>query len=473
MDAGARPRHALAARRPFPATGGIAFPPWARTPAGLSSRACQALWGGWFTWDSSRQLLYIHFRQGSEVTIEVRQTGDGAPLPPPEEPAEVLPPPPEDGPLPPPEEVPPPAAEQLPAPDGLVASYRFQEGFGSTNADLSGNSNDGLLVNSPSWTVEEFDFSLRFDGTNYVSVSDSSSLDVGLLTVSMSVFPTAYPSVAANYPDDHMIIISKEDSYQVAIFANGLLKFAIRTSPDSWEWTDTSTTLPLNTWSDISITYDGVVSRVYLDNALIYQNYLSGPVVSSDYPLGIGARYLTGSGVGQWGAHFAGRIDEVDIYNYALTADELAGGQSDPVEIQEPSEPQFNYIISTADISVFPGLTGSSPVDLILLEGTPEFVSVSITGIPSGVSAFFNPTDGCSPDCSLTLYVATTDQARPGSYTVTLLGDPLDKIRVVQLVILDPEVPADEPEAAGAGGAAGAGEEGDNPEAANAPPPQE
>ncbi len=425
---------------------------------------------GWY-WDSSNQLLYIHFRQESEVTIDVTQTGEVAPLPPPEEappPPEVLPPAPEEEPiLPPPEEDPAPAEELRPAPDGLVASYKFQEGFGSTTVDLSGNSNDGLLVNRPRWTVEENDFSLRFDGTNYVIVSDSLSLDVGLLTVSMSVFPTEYPSVAAGYPDDHMIIISKEDSYQVAIFANGLLKFAIRTSPDSWEWTDTSTTLPLNTWSDISITYDGVVSRVYLDNGLIYQNYLSGPVVSSDYPLGIGARYLTGSGVGQWGAHFEGRIDEVDIYNYALTADELAGGQSDPVEIQEPAEPQFNYIISTADISVFPGLTGSSPVDLILLEGTPEFVSVSITGIPSGVSAFFNPTDGCTPDCSLTLYVATTDRARPGSYTVTLLGDPLDKIRVVQLVILDPEVIADEPEAAGAG------DGGDNPEAANVPPPQE
>jgi len=417
---------------------------------------------GWY-WDSSSQLLYIHFRQGGEVTIEVTQRGEGAPLPPPEEP-----PPPAEEPLPPHEEVPAPAGEELPAPDGLVASYKFQEGFGSTTVDLSGNSNDGLLVNNPRWTVEEVDFSLRFDGTNYVSVSDSFSLDVGLLTVSLSVFPTAYPSVAAGYPDDHMIIMSKEDSYQIAIFANGLLKFAIRTSPASWEWTDTSTTLPLNTWSDISIIYDGVVSRVYIDKTLIYQNYLSGPVVPSDYPLGIGARYLTGSGVGHWGAHFEGRIDEVEIYNYALTVEELAGGQSDPVEIQEPAEPQFNYLISTADIFVFAGLTGSSPVDLILLEGTSEFVSLSITGMPSGVSAFFSPTEGCSPDCSLTLYVATTDQARPGSYTVTLLGDPLDKIRVVQLEILDPDAPADEPEAAGA-----AGNEGDNPEAANAAPPQE
>src|SRR5262249_34575235 len=64
-----------------------------------------------------------------------------------------------------------------PSPSGLVAAYAFNEGAGSTVADLSGNGNTGNLSNS-SWTNRgKYGRAVVFNGNNsLVTVKDSASL---------------------------------------------------------------------------------------------------------------------------------------------------------------------------------------------------------------------------------------------------------------------------------------------------------
>jgi hypothetical protein len=50
--------------------------------------------------------------------------------------------------------------------EGLVAAYAFDEGAGSTSADVSGNGHTATLVNSPSWVAGQFDSALSFNGTS-------------------------------------------------------------------------------------------------------------------------------------------------------------------------------------------------------------------------------------------------------------------------------------------------------------------
>src|SRR2546425_6303786 len=63
---------------------------------------------------------------------------------------------------------------------GLVGYWPFDENSGNSTLDLSGNGNNGTLINSPTWTTKTCKFAncLGFDGSNnYVQMAYSSSID--------------------------------------------------------------------------------------------------------------------------------------------------------------------------------------------------------------------------------------------------------------------------------------------------------
>jgi hypothetical protein len=76
--------------------------------------------------------------------------------------------------------------------------------------------------------------------------------------------------------------------------------------------------LPANTWSHLAMTWDGLTIRVYVNGAQVASGALAGLAVPSASPLRIGGNSV-------WGEWFAGLIDEVRVYNRALTAAEIAG----------------------------------------------------------------------------------------------------------------------------------------------------
>src|SRR5262245_18732654 len=66
----------------------------------------------------------------------------------------------------------------VPPISGLVAAYAFNENTGSSTADTSGNANLGIL-NGASWTTQgKYGNALSFNGSSYVTVNDSNSLDL-------------------------------------------------------------------------------------------------------------------------------------------------------------------------------------------------------------------------------------------------------------------------------------------------------
>jgi hypothetical protein len=73
--------------------------------------------------------------------------------------------------------------------------------------------------------------------------------------------------------------------------------------------------LPLNTWSFLTATYDGTTLRTYVNGTQVASKAVSGNIVTTSNPLRIG---------GDWSAEmFTGLIDNVRIYNKALTAAQI------------------------------------------------------------------------------------------------------------------------------------------------------
>jgi hypothetical protein len=82
--------------------------------------------------------------------------------------------------------------------------------------------------------------------------------------------------------------------------------------------------LPLNTWTHLAATYDGATLRLYVDGQQVGSQARTGTIQVSTGRLSLGGNAV-------WGEWFAGRIDDVRIYNRPLTANEIQIDMATPV----------------------------------------------------------------------------------------------------------------------------------------------
>ena len=82
--------------------------------------------------------------------------------------------------------------------------------------------------------------------------------------------------------------------------------------------------LVLNTWTHVAVTYDGATLRLFVNGVQVDSHAASGAVLTSTGVLRIG-------GNAYWGEYFKGLMDEVRIYNRALTAAEIQADMVTPI----------------------------------------------------------------------------------------------------------------------------------------------
>ena len=223
------------------------------------------------------------------------------------------------------------ATVSAPPTTGLVASYGFDEGSGTTTADQSGNGNGGSMTNI-SWAgsaAGKFGNALTFNGTNAsVSVADSTSLH---LTTGMTLEAWVKPTALNSY--DTVIFKERTGYYADALYANTDTN---RPSTNVYTSTDHelkgTAQLALNTWSYLTATYDGSVLALYVNGTQVGTLLLSGSIISSTGALKIG-------GNGIWGEYFSGLIDEVRIWNRARTAAEIQSDMNTSVTAPDATPP--------------------------------------------------------------------------------------------------------------------------------------
>jgi hypothetical protein len=82
--------------------------------------------------------------------------------------------------------------------------------------------------------------------------------------------------------------------------------------------------VPVDRWSDVAVTYDGGTLRLYINGNQVSSRATSGTIQTPENPLWIG-------GNRPYGEHFDGLIDEVRVYDRALSRDELRDDMAMPV----------------------------------------------------------------------------------------------------------------------------------------------
>jgi hypothetical protein len=202
-----------------------------------------------------------------------------------------------------------------------VAAFAFNEGTGATVTDSSGNSNTGS-VSGATWSTQGRNGgALQFDGVNdRVILNSSASLNpTSAITLEAWVFPTAAQG------GWRTIIQHEVDAYFLHASANGALQPAGGgTFAGSTDWTQSPTALAVSTWSHLALTYDGSTLRLYINGTQVKSVARTGAIETNSNPVSIG-------GNSAYGEYFLGRIDDVRIYNRALTPAELQADMNTPV----------------------------------------------------------------------------------------------------------------------------------------------
>jgi hypothetical protein len=197
---------------------------------------------------------------------------------------------------------------------GQRSSY---SGTGNTWYDLSGNGLNGTLANGPTFAGIGATSSIVFDGSNdCVTLALNSKLDISeSITIESFIYPTAYKTSG----DFGSFIICKAASYYLELNGNGKVRVYFY-SLSSEGYHESVGTVPLNTWSYISVVRNKAASTIsiyingILDRTL---SSITGDIrVQQTYPVNLGS--FQGSGY-----QLTGRIAVGTIYNRALSAYEV------------------------------------------------------------------------------------------------------------------------------------------------------
>ncbi|MBE2295870.1 MAG: hypothetical protein IAF00_13015 [Phycisphaerales bacterium] len=205
----------------------------------------------------------------------------------------------------------------------LVAAYSFDDGSGNTVTDLSGQGNHGTLSGVRWSTRGKSGKALYFNGNSWVTIKDSASLDLSTgMTLEAWIYPTSamkgWRSVLLKEQANGLVYALQANSN-----ANqpsfGIRIDGIHQSLAGGPW------LTRGQWAHLAATYDGTTQRFYVNGSEVAHRRISGFIETSNGVLRIGGNSI-------WGEYFNGYIDEVRIYNRALSVGEIQSDMNTPLQ---------------------------------------------------------------------------------------------------------------------------------------------
>lgn len=199
----------------------------------------------------------------------------------------------------------------------LIGHWQLNDGSGSTASDVSGNGLDGTINGDPSWVASNLGGALAFDGAeNYISVPDDAALriigDISILfwmrkdaeAADWARLVGKGESDYRNYGvweeyDGKRILFQQYDRdnrYQLQLYS--------------------ASELEIDTWYHVACVLNGATASIYIDGVLDASGTQSGVPPTTSDPLTIGyAEYFD---------YFSGTLDDIRLYNHALSASEIS-----------------------------------------------------------------------------------------------------------------------------------------------------
>ncbi|MDF5758238.1 LamG-like jellyroll fold domain-containing protein [Spongiactinospora sp. TRM90649] len=266
-------------------------------------------------------------------------------------------------------------------PTGLVAAYGMDEATGAAVTDASGNGHNGTARDATRVATGRHGGALSFNGSSsWVRVADAAGLR---LTSGMTVEAWVRP-VAVGSSYDTVVLKEHPSGLSYALFSStdGSRPSSVVSVSGETE-TFGSSGLGAGVWSHLAATYDGSALRLFVNGVQVGSRPVTGDIrVSSGRDLFIGGNEF-------WGDHFEGLIDEVRIYDRALSAAQIQADMNTPVG--PPPEPDTQAPTAPGSLTAIGGpgsaqLTWTAATDNVGVSGYNVHRSATAGFTPSGAN---------------------------------------------------------------------------------------
>lgn len=147
------------------------------------------------------------------------------------------------------------------------------------------------------------------------TADNSAALQSDYTTISFWVNPNSFPGSGEAY------LLSNggwQERWKISMPSHGKPVFTTHSNGACCSDMDSNTPLALNAWTHVVMVHDGTKDKIYFNGALVNEKDVPGALDKTKYPLGIGYDPIDN------GSFFDGAIDDVQIYNIALSAAEIA-----------------------------------------------------------------------------------------------------------------------------------------------------
>jgi regulation of enolase protein 1 (concanavalin A-like superfamily) len=285
---------------------------------------------------------------------------------------------------------------------GLQAYYKMNEGTGTTTADATGNGFTATIAGATWSTGVDGSNGLAFSGTSQYVTAPVLNLNSNTVTLSGWIDRTAAEPTSAG-------IIFERDSgggFGLDFYNTTTLGYTWGTSASTYNF-NSGLVPALNTWTFVALVVTG-------SNATIYMEPQGGTMKSATQTISLPAGSFSSiTGIGEDPSYttrdFAGSMDEVRIYNTALTATGIAALAN------------LNPTIATAAAASPSPVTGTS-TNLSVLGADYNGESAltytwAATTTPNGAST---PTFSVNGSNAAKSTVATFTKAGTYTFTVTI-----------------------------------------------------
>lgn len=210
--------------------------------------------------------------------------------------------------------------------EGLIAYYPFN---GNTN-DASGNNLNGTAVGTTSYSTNRYfetGAALELNGTNYIHVADNAKLQ---LKKAMTIYLEFLPETG-----EVASLIGKRNinngyqAFHLALNYSGPVIFSViekdKCSSDNEnnDWSnlpsEAGSPVLIGCWNYVAAIFDGTTQKIYLNGKLVGSKTVSFGEMGACTPTDLRIGYWWNSDP----IPFVGKIDEVRIYDRALTSAEI------------------------------------------------------------------------------------------------------------------------------------------------------
>jgi hypothetical protein len=235
------------------------------------------------------------------------------------------------------------------APAGLVAAYGFNEGSGTATVDSSGNGYNATLEGGPAWVAGVYGLALGFDGVSSFGTASGVPYLPAWTVSGWVKSPAAPTNGAPSGPIHH----SQNFHFNWNHSNPAFMGTAALSVGGVWYGASFGS-LAANTWYFLAATYDGKALNAYSNGVLMTSNTsMSGPADQDPAPLTFGKH-------SQLSQYFQGTVDEVRIYNRALTMAEIRSDMNSPTPPPDTVPPTIAITAPSSGATVSGTVTASA-----------------------------------------------------------------------------------------------------------------